>query len=323
MTDTETPFANLDPSSLLAAIESLGLRCDGSVLALNSYENRVFRVGIEDAAPIVAKFYRPGRWSDDSILEEHDFVDELAESGLSVVAPLCFDEQTLHQHGGHRFALFPLQGGRAPEPGDKDTLRRIGQAMAQLHGIGARSRFEHRPELSVARFGHEPLATLLQGGWVPRELRGNLESVGNGLLRDVERVFAEVGPVRQLRLHGDCHAGNLLWRDDLPHFVDFDDCLTGPAVQDLWMLISGDAADTQQQRDWLMEGYELFRDIDAGEWRLIEPLRALRLLHFNAWIARRWHDPAFPHAFPWFGEPRHWESALGQLQEQWAVLRET
>ncbi len=322
MHPTETPFADLDPERLLDAVESLGLRCDGRILALNSYENRVFRIGLEDAAPLVAKFYRPGRWSDAAIGEEHAFSAELAAAGLSVVAPLSIADRTLHVHGGHRFALFPLQGGRAPEAGDRDVLRRLGQDLARLHAVGARGRFRHRPLLSIEAFGREPLACLLAGRWIPPELRENLRRVGGALLDAVERAFAAVGPLATLRLHGDCHLGNLLWRDERPHFVDFDDCLTGPAVQDLWMLLSGDEDDQREQREWLSEGYETFRDLDPSEWRLVEPLRALRLLHFNAWVARRWHDPAFPQAFPWFGEPRHWESLLGQLQEQWAVLRE-
>ena len=315
-----TPFAGLDPASLIAAVESLGLWCDGRVLALNSYENRVFRVGIEDDAPRVVKVYRPGRWNDAAIREEHAFALELAEAGLPVVAPLRVQGDTLHTHEGFRFALFPLQGGRAPEPGDRDTLRRLGQTLAQLHTIGARQRFRHRPTLGVAEHGRAPLAVLLAQPGLPPVLRDNLRQHGEALLALVSQRFARIEPFTRLRLHGDCHWGNLLWRDDQPHIVDLDDCLTGPAVQDCWMLLGASADELPRQRDWLLEGYTAFRDFDPLEWSLVEPLRALRLLHFHAWIAQRWDDPAFPRAFPWFGEPRHWESLLQQVQEQRAVL---
>jgi Ser/Thr protein kinase RdoA (MazF antagonist) len=322
MSQGSAPFSDLDPQRLLDAVESLGLRCDGRLLALNSYENRVFRVGIEDAAPLVAKFYRPGRWSDAAIGEEHAFTVELAGAGLSVVAPLRFAGRSLHQHGGHRFALFPLQGGRAPEAGDRDTLRRLGQDLARLHAIGARGRFLHRPVFSLDRFGREPLAALLAVPWIPPPLRANLERIGTALLDAVRGILAWHQPLPCLRLHGDCHLGNLLWRDERPHFVDFDDCLSAPAVWDLWMLLSGEADEQARQREWLMEGYETFREFDATQWALVEPLRALRLIHFNAWVAGRWQDPAFPVAFPGFTSPRHWEDLLSQLQEQLAVLSE-
>ena len=316
------PFAGLLPDTIIAAVESLGIHCDGRVLALNSFENRVYRVGREDAAPLVAKFYRPQRWSDAAIGEEHAFAAELRAAELSVVAPLAIDGATLHRHAGFRFALYPMQGGHAPEPGDKETLIHLGRALGRLHAVGAHGAFAHRPRLDVDRFGHDPVDFLLDAGWLPPDLEDNFAAVATHLLDEVEGAFARVGAVATLRLHGDCHPGNLLWRDGTAHFVDLDDALTGPAIQDLWMLLSGEAPARGRQLGWLLEGYEVFRPFDRAELGLIEALRALRLLHYHAWIAKRWNDPAFPAAFPWFGAPRHWEGVIGQLQEQLAVMGE-
>jgi Ser/Thr protein kinase RdoA (MazF antagonist) len=321
MTDT-APFDGLLPDVIIAAVESLGVHCDGRVLALNSFENRVVRVGREDAPPLVAKFYRPARWSDAAIAEEHAFAAQLRDAELSVVAPLAFAGETLHRHAGFRFALYPMQGGHAPEPGDKETLIHLGRALGRLHAVGASGAFAHRPVLDVERFGHDPVDFLLDAGWLPPELEDNFAAVATHLLEPVEAAFANAARVERIRLHGDCHPGNLLWRHDTAHFVDLDDALTGPPVQDLWMLLSGDAAARGRQLGWLLEGYEVFRPFDRTQLALIEPLRALRLVHYHAWIARRWHDPAFPAAFPWFASPRHWEGVIAQLQEQLAVLHE-
>lgn len=320
MSDLQTPYAGLDPDTLLDAVESLGLACDGRILALNSYENRVFRIGIEDDAPLVAKFYRPGRWTREAVLEEHAFAHELADAELPVVAPLRIDGDTLHHWSGFDFALFPLRGGRAPEAGDRATLVRLGTLLGRLHAVGARGRFAHRGALTPTSHGREPLAFLLAGDWMPRELAGNVARIGQALLDAVEARWAQVDPRPLIRLHGDFHLGNLLWRDDSAHIVDLDDCLTGPAVQDMWMLLPGDGSEDDALREALLEGYTAFRDFDPAEWLLVEPLRALRLVHYHAWVARRWHDPAFPAAFPWFGERRHWEGFLTQLQEQLARL---
>ena len=319
---TTPPFDGLLPDVIVAALESLGLHCDGRVLALNSFENRVFRVGLEDSAPLVAKFYRPARWSDDAIFEEHGFAAELRAAELSVVAPLEVDGTTLHEHADFRFALYPMQGGHAPEPGDRDTLIHLGRALGRLHAVGAHDVFVHRPVLDADRFGHDPVDFLLDAGWLPPDLEENFTEVASHVLEAVEDAFASTRGVATVRLHGDCHPGNLLWRDGTAHFVDLDDALTGPAIQDLWMLLSGDAAARGRQLGWLLEGYEVFRPFDRGEIALIEPLRALRLLHYHAWIARRWDDPAFPQAFPWFASPRHWEGVITQLQEQFDALRE-
>lgn len=320
-TDT-TPFENLSPDTVIDAVESLGLRCDGRLLALNSYENRVYQIGLEDDPPLIAKFYRPGRWSDAAIREEHGFSHDLAAAELPVVAPLTLAGQSLHRHAGYRFALFPRQGGHAPEPDDESTLRHLGRVLGRLHAVGGRSGFRHRPALGIDSHGRQPIDWLLRAGWLPPSLETPFARLCDHLLVALEAAWARAGQPRHVRLHGDCHIGNILWRDEHVHFVDLDDTLTGPAIQDLWMLLSGDPEDMRRQLGWLLEGYRLFQDFDPRELHLIEPLRTLRILHYNAWIARRWSDPAFPTAFPWFESPRHWESVIGQLQEQLAVLQE-
>ncbi|MCX7555299.1 serine/threonine protein kinase [Xanthomonadaceae bacterium JHOS43] len=320
MKTSALPYERLTPDTVIDAVESLGLYCDGRILTLNSYENRVYRIGVEDAAPLVAKFYRPDRWSDAGIIEEHQFARELAEADLSVVAPLELDGTTLFRYDGFRFALFPCQGGHAPELDDDNTLRQLGRTLARMHNIGARRRFMHRPALDTERFGHEPVRYLIASNWIPVTLRTSFQRLCRTLLGRIDEAFAQLTPLSRLRLHGDCHPGNILWRDGVAHFVDLDDCLTGPAIQDLWMFLSGAPEEQRAQLDHLIEGYAEFRDFDWRECRLIEPLRGLRLLHYHAWIARRWHDPAFPRAFPWFAEIRHWEDVLRQVQEQLAAM---
>ena len=316
------PFAGLTPEVILTSVESVGLLCDGRVLALNSYENRVYRVGLEDDTPRVVKFYRPGRWSNAAILEEHAFSAELCAGDLSVVAPQCIGERTLHEYRGMRFAVFAMQGGHAPEPGDRDTLRQIGRTLGRMHAIGAAGRFADRPTLGIDSHAIDSIAYLLGAHWLPPSLEGNFEALCHQLVDGIEDAWRAAGPFQPLRLHGDCHPGNILWRDDGAHFVDLDDALTGPAIQDLWMLCSGDAHARSEQLGWLLDGYQLFHGFDRRELHLIEALRAIRLLHYHAWIARRWHDPAFPAAFPWFASPRHWEAVIVQLQEQIVALRE-
>jgi Ser/Thr protein kinase RdoA (MazF antagonist) len=320
--DALAPYADLGPDIVLDAVEALGHACDGRVLALNSYENRVYRVGIEGGPALVAKFYRPGRWSDAAILEEHAFTAELCEAELSVVAPLRMHERTLHLHAGYRYTLFPLQGGHAPELERRDTLRHLGQTLARLHDVGARAPFAHRATLGLDSHGYDPVDWLLDHRWLPSNLEDPFERLTDAIFEHLEAAWERAGDVRQLRLHGDCHPGNILWRDDRAHFVDLDDCLTGPAIQDLWMLLSGDSAEQRRQFEWLLEGYRVFRDLDPRELHLVEALRTLRLLHFNGWVAKRWSDPAFPRAFPWFEDTRHWESVITQLQEQLAALQE-
>jgi Ser/Thr protein kinase RdoA (MazF antagonist) len=316
------PYALLDPGRILDVLQARGWRGDGRLLALNSYENRVYQVWLEDGNVVVAKFYRPARWTDAQIREEHDFTIELAAREIPVVAPLAVDGETLHTHDGWRFAVYPRRGGRAPELDDPDTLNRLGRFIGRIHAVGALAPFEHRPGIDVASFGREPRDWLDAHGAIPDELRPAWRAAIDQCLDAVTTAFDRVGTVRGIRLHGDCHAGNVLWTDDGPHFVDFDDARTGPAVQDLWMLLSGDAGEMTRQLVEVLDGYRDFMDFDRRELQLVEPLRTLRLIHYSAWIARRWDDPAFPAAFPWFGTARYWQDRILELREQLAAMSE-
>lgn len=315
------PFERLQPEIVLEAAEALGLLPDGRLLALNSYENRVWQIGLDEAEPVIAKFYRPGRWSDAAIDEEHQFTLELADTGLSVVAPLKFDGRSRFEHAGFRYALFPRRGGHAPEPEHEDTLRQIGRALGRMHAVGRAAAFVHRETISIEALAREPAAWLLHNRWLPAHLESAFETLTRDLIAHAEAAWQRAGDFAALRLHGDCHPGNILWRDG-PHFVDLDDCRTGPAVQDLWMLISGEREARRAQWQWLLEGYTLFADFNASELHLVEALRALRMIHYQAWLARRWDDPAFPRAFPWFDDERHWETVIMQLREQLAEMQE-
>jgi Ser/Thr protein kinase RdoA (MazF antagonist) len=352
------PYERLTPDVILAAVESLGPACDGRLQALNSYENRVYQIGIEDSGFVVAKFYRPERWSDAAIMEEHAFVAELAAAEIPAVAPLAFAGRTLNEHGGFRFAVYPRQGGRPPEFDDPATLEWMGRLMGRIHAVGRRSPFSARPTLDIAGFGQEPRDYLLGHAFLPPELEPAWRAIADQALDAVRRSFDRAGDVRHLRLHGDCHAGNVLWTDagphekhagpsqvflgplggehrfmafeerheavfsGGPHFVDFDDSRMGPAVQDMWMLFSGDAEAMAQQRERFLAGYGQFMDFDRRELYLIEALRTLRLLHYSAWIARRWDDPAFPTAFPWFNSQRYWQDRILELREQVGLMQE-
>ncbi|MGE5468664.1 MAG: serine/threonine protein kinase [Ignavibacteria bacterium] len=316
------PYAGLTPDRVLDAVESVGLRCDGRQLALNSFENRVFQVGLEDGGQAVVKFYRPQRWSDDAILEEHEFTQELAAREIPVVPPRAIAGRTLHLHEGFRFAVFPKQGGRAPEFDRPDVLEWMGRFLGRIHAAGAVKPFAARPALDIESFGEEPRDFLLESGFIPAELEAAWSSVVDQALDGVRYAYERAGDVATLRLHGDCHQGNVLWTDDGPHFVDFDDSRSGPAVQDLWMLLSGDEHTMGEQLRQLLSGYEQFREFDDRELNLIEALRTLRLIHYSAWIARRWHDPAFPAAFPWFDTPRYWQDRILELREQIALMNE-
>ncbi len=326
------PFDHLTPQAVLDALDAAGQRGDGRLLQLNSYENRVFQVMLEDGGAVVAKFYRPGRWTDAQIAEEHAFAAELAAAEVPVVAPLPLADGTTLAHadiGGQpfRLAVYPRRAGHGPELDQADTLRWLGRFIARLHVVGAQRRFEHRRRLDADTFGHQALARLLALDCIGPAQLGAWHSTCQQALTMVDAALAAV-PYGPLRLHGDCHPGNILWReipanaDDSggPHIVDLDDAVTGPAVQDLWMLLSGDAAAMRTQLAAVLQGYRQFRRFDLRELALIEPLRTLRMVHHSAWLAERWGDPAFPAAFPWFGTPNYWSQQTVQLREQIALM---
>lgn len=320
--DLAPPYNGLDPNVVINAVEAFGYPCDGRLLALNSYENRVYQVGIDEQTPIIAKFYRPERWSDAMILEEHAFALELQEAEIPMVAPLLFDGETLLEHAGFRFALFPRRGGRTPELDNDDTLEWLGRFLGRIHAVGASRPFEHRLELTIQRFGIEPREYLLNGGWLPGHLEAVFAGLTEDLLNQIKNAYARCGKYQAIRLHGDCHPSNILWTDDGPHFVDLDDCQSGPAIQDLWMLLSGDRVEMGGQLSMILEGYEQFHEFDPRELHLMQALRTLRMIHYTAWLARRWHDPAFPLAFPWFNTMNYWEQQVLDLREQAALIDE-
>lgn len=312
----EAPYALLSPQLVLDALETAGYRCDGHVLALNSYENRVYQIGIDAGEPLVVKFYRPGRWSDAAILEEHRFAFELAAQEIPVVAPLVRDGVSLHVHADFRYAIFPRRGGRWPELGTTAEREWVGRFLGRIHGVGRAGRFTERPLLNVQTLGRKARDFVLAGDWMPEYVATKYADVTDALLAEVESRTTGWCGASLLRIHGDCHRGNILWTDAGPHFVDLDDCQTGPAIQDLWMLLSGGPQEMSAELRDLVAGYEQFLPFNRRELALIEPLRALRMIHYSAWLARRWHDPAFPKAFPWFAEPRYWEEHYRALDEQ-------
>lgn len=321
ISNSSTPYYSLDPDTVLQAVESTGLITDGRLLALNSYENRVYQVGIEEEMPVIAKFYRPGRWTDEQIQEEHDFSLELAEAEIPLIAPEVIHGDSLHYHKEFRFALFRRQGGHAPELEDRDTLLWLGRFIGRIHAIGRSRPFTCRPALTPERFGEDSISTILGGQWLPPHMETPFESLVSDLMISIRNAYKRAGNVLSIRLHGDCHPGNLLWRD-WPFFVDMDDCQSAPAIQDLWMLLSGDSNEMGQQLSHVIEGYRQFCSFDTRELQLIEALRTLRMLHHAAWLARRWEDPAFPVAFPWFDSPRFWEDLVLSLREQLAAMQE-
>lgn len=318
--DDNTPYELLIPDLILDAIESIGIRCTGSLLALNSYENRVYQVGVEDSAPLIAKFYRPHRWSDGAILEEHQFAAELQEHEIPVVAPLSYQDKTLFHHQDFRFSLFPRRGGRALELDNLDQLEWMGRFIGRLHAIGATRSFEHRSILNTQTHGYAPFRFLIENNFIPDYLKENFCRTIESVLEKVTFNFQQIESLHYIRLHGDCHAGNVLWNDTGPNIVDLDDCLMGPAMQDIWMLLSGDKHQVSLQLDRILDGYCEFYDFNPFELRLIESLRTLRMLHYSAWLAKRWDDPAFPLSFPWFNTSRYWEEFMFNISEQSDLL---
>ena len=311
------PYSRLTPDVVLDAVAAAGHSPDGRLLGLNSYENRVYQVWLDDGAVVVAKFYRPGRWSDAQIDEEHAFAHELAGREIPVVAPVA----SLRFHG-FRIAIYPRRGGRPPELDDPKTLEWIGRFIGRIHAVGATRDFSFREALTPSTFGHDARAFMLGTRFIPAELLDAWQAVTEQALAGVERCYERAGDVRAIRLHGDCHPGNILWTDRGPHFVDLDDSRMGPAMQDLWMLLSGDRPSMAGQLGHVLAGYEDFAELDRRELHLLEALRTLRLIHYSAWIARRWDDPAFPAAFPWFDTPRYWQDRILELREQIALMQE-
>ncbi len=319
-TNPNTPYATLTPDTILDAIESIGFRCSGSMLALNSYENRVYQIGMDEAEPVIAKFYRPERWHHNAILEEHQFALELITRDIPVVAPLMIENNTLHYHDHFRFAVFRRQGGRALELDSLEQLEWMGRFIGRLHATGACRPFRYRHSLTLENFGVTPSRFLLENNFIPDFLKQPFSDTTQTLLDRIKMIFQETGEINHIRLHGDCHAGNVLWRDSGPHIVDLDDCMMGPAVQDIWMLLSGDDMQMQVQLDRILRGYCEFHDFNYRELHLIEALRTLRMLHYSAWLAKRWEDPAFPLNFPWFNTAHYWQEQLGNLNEQIELL---
>jgi Ser/Thr protein kinase RdoA (MazF antagonist) len=314
------PFERLTPFVVTEAAERIGLEPSGRLFALNSYENRVYQLGDEEGALWVLKFYRPARWSDAAIDEEHSFTFELAAADLPVAAPLRRDGTSLFVHDGLRYAVFPWMPGRAPELDHQATLALLGRTLSRMHAIGGQRRFAHRPSLTLERLGEDARDQVIDSGFVPEALIDQYALVSEQVIGRVRQCFDAFGPMPRLRIHGDCHVGNILWRESGPLFVDLDDCMSGPRIQDLWMFLSGDPASQQSAWTALMEGYEMFGEFDHAELTLVEALRSLRILHHAAWIALRWRDPAFPRAFPWFADARFWERHVADLLEQMAAM---
>ena len=336
------PFQTLTPDVVLDALASVGLYGDGRMTALSSYENRVYQVHLEHglerdtAAPhsVVVKFYRPERWTEVQIREEHSFSFELMSAEIPVVGPLVLKGQSLHSFAGFAFSVSPQRGGRAPELDDFEVLEWVGRFLARIHTVGAAKPFVHRPALDLQSFGTESMEWLLTHNIVPLDVQAQWrEKCQNAINMIASQAYFTLDKgqkdnnVATIRLHGDCHPGNILWTpteapNGGPHFVDLDDSRSGPAVQDLWMLLSGDRRQRTTQLSALIEGYEQFRLFDRRELALIEPLRTLRLIHYSAWLARRWQDPIFPINFPWFGSSDYWTSQIHMLDEQIEAMQD-
>jgi len=316
-------YRELGPNDILAAVESEGYPCDLHIFALNSYENRVYQIGIEGDEPIIAKFYRPARWSDEAIIEEHQFTNELAQYEIPVIAPITnADGKTLHHYKYYRFALYPRRGGRPPELSNPDHLLQLGRFIGRMHNVSSTMTYKHRPTIDIQSFGIDAYQYLLEHGFIPKELENAYRTLAEDIIRRIKLCYEHAGDINSIRLHGDCHHSNILCRENNLFILDFDDARMGPAIQDLWMFLSGDRHYMTARLADLLEGYTEFRDIDTKEFHLIEALRTLRMLHYNAWIARRWDDPAFPLAFPHFNMQRYWEDHILNLHEQAALMDE-
>lgn len=317
------PFALLSPDMVIDAVESSGLVSDARVLALNSYENRVYQVGIEESEPIIVKFYRPQRWSTSQILEEHDFSLELADLEIPIIPPEKNAEgKTLLEFEGFRFAIFERKGGHPPEFDNLDNLLVMGRFLGRMHQVGSMRDFQTRNTLSIELFAEKSTSFLLEHDFLPVDLSMAYESLVKDLIDRMYSISKESMQAKLIRTHGDCHIGNVLWRDDMPHFVDLDDCMMAPAIQDIWMLLSGSREQRLQQLAEIVDGYNEFYHFNPGELAFIETYRTLRLMHYSAWLARRWDDPAFPKSFPWFNTENYWAGHILELREQLAALDE-
>jgi Ser/Thr protein kinase RdoA (MazF antagonist) len=329
-------YEHLTPDVVLDALASVGLVGDGRLMALSSYENRVYQVHLESPTGeadmagdiVVVKFYRPDRWTDAQINEEHAFAAELMAAEVPVVGALALEGQTLNHFKGFSFSVSPSRGGRRPELDNPEVLEWIGRFLARIHTVGSAKPFTYRPALNLQTFGFDSRDVLVEGGYLPLDMESRWRKAFEEAMLTAQSVFESVGDVKLLRLHGDCHPGNILWTPEGlpgagPHFVDLDDARSGPAVQDLWMLLSGDRSQCLGQLGALVDGYEEFREFDRRELALIEPLRTLRLVHYSAWLAQRWHDPIFPINFPWFGSSDYWKGQVDMLEEQNEAMQET
>ncbi|MFC5079138.1 serine/threonine protein kinase [Vibrio thalassae] len=318
MTDKAFNFDALTPDFMWYALESIGVRAESGLLALNSYENRVYQFTDEDRKRFVVKFYRPQRWSREQIQEEHDFSNELVDNDVPIAAPLSINGETIHEYQGYLFTLFNSEGGRQFEVDNLEQLEWVGRFMGRIHQVGAKKNFIHRPTIGLEEYVYQPRKLLQSSTFIPAHLE-------NAFFSDLDLLISQIEAHWQssetIRLHGDCHPGNILWRDG-PMFVDLDDARNGPAIQDLWMLLNGDRQDKMMQLDVLLEGYQEFSDLANDQLKLIEPLRGLRMVHYMAWLAKRWHDPAFPQAFPWFNDAKYWEGQVLGFKEQIAALNE-
>ena len=329
-------FYQLTPDQVLEAVESSGLRCTGRCQALNSFENRVYDVELEspEDGPAeglkenkveisnrrIVKFYRPGRWSREQILAEHEFLSDLNHAEIPAIGPILFPEggtlQTMPKSGIH-YALFPRVGGRAPDELTDDQLLRVGRLLGRIHAVGISKPGKGRLRLDVQSYGLSNLKFLLDENWVPLEFQKRYQVVVENICKLTEPWFEAV---TFQRVHGDCHLGNLLWNQAGPFFLDFDDMVVGPPVQDIWLLVPGRDPESLRQRQVLLEGYQEFRTFDMSSLKLIEVLRALRFVHYSTWLARRWSDPAFPLAFPQFGTHQYWSSEVDDLEQQWRLI---
>ncbi|WP_439102885.1 serine/threonine protein kinase [Congregibacter sp.] len=316
------PFDVLTPDAIIDAVEAAGFVSDARLLALNSYENRVYQVGIEDDTPVIVKFYRPGRWTEEQLREEHSFSEELVEAEIPVVAPLKSGSgETVHRWEGLLYTLFPRRGGHAPEFDNLDNLLVLGRTLARIHAIGATKPFSYRPKLEGQHIIDES-RSLLPDNFIPTELKTAYLTLLDDLERELAPKIEQMETAGGIRIHGDCHGGNILWRDDTANFVDLDDCMTAPAIQDLWMFLSGEPHEQEIQLGEVVAGYEEFFEFDPRELHWIETLRTLRIIRYAAWLARRWDDPAFPKAFPWFNSERYWSDHILELREQFSRLQE-